>query len=101
MQDKNIPTPRQAGIAIASLYAHGKVPTPEEELTARRRLATANLYKAARDMLNESRGLDPVGAAHVIGFILGASGVKYEAGQLIERIVRDAVSDAQAERGDQ
>lgn len=95
MQDRNIPTPRQAGIAVASLYVHGKTPTPDEVLAARRELAVANLYKAARDMLNESQGLDPVGAAHVVGYILGASGVKYDAATLIEGIVRQAVSDAQ------
>jgi hypothetical protein len=46
-------------------------------------------------MLSETRGLDPVGCAHIIGFILGASGVKYDAAMLIERIVREAVADAQ------
>ncbi|WP_193608263.1 hypothetical protein [Nocardioides lijunqiniae] len=100
MQDNNIETPRQAGVRVAQMYAHGKTPTAEQELAALQHLATANLYKASRDMLSRSRGLDPVGAAHVIGYILGASGVTYEAATLIEGIVRNAVSDAQAQRGD-
>jgi hypothetical protein len=96
MNDKNIATPRQAGARIARLYING-TPTPEKELEARRDLALANLYKAARDMLNESQGLDPQGAAHVVGYILGQSGVKYDATTVIEGIVRNAVSDAQSE----
>jgi len=95
MTEKNIDTPRQAGARIARLYING-APTPEQELAARRNGALASLYKSARDMLNETQGLDPVGCAHLVGFILGASGVKYDNATLIERIVREAVADAQS-----
>lgn len=95
MQDRNILTPGQAATRLARMSRYGNTPTPEEEQTARRDLALARLYKEARDVLAQSGGLDPVGCAHVVGFILGASGVKYDAAMLIEGIVRQAVADAQ------
>lgn len=95
----NILTPGQAATRLARMSRFGNEPTPDEVLEARRDLALANMDKATRDMLRDSQGLSPVGAAHIIGLILGESGVKYDAATVIEGIVRHAVSDAQSSEG--
>lgn len=94
-ENPNIPTPGKAATVVAQMFRYGNTPTTEEELAARRSLACARLYKEAREVLPKTHGLDPVGCAHIIGYILGESGVKYDVVTMIERIVRDAVEAAQ------
>lgn len=101
MPEFTVPTPGKAATDIAHMFRHGRTPTPEQELAARRKLALAHLDRDARKLLGPTHGLDGIGCAHIIGLILGASGVKYDAATLVEGIVRNAVEaaqDAEAQR---
>ncbi|GEM_PF-4037260 len=100
MSDRTIPPlPRSVhaeAARLSGLFAHGRTPTPDVELTARRSLATARLDRELRNLGTLGLGgLDGAQVAHLVGLLLSACGVKYDVATPIERIARDAVEAAQ------
>lgn len=84
---------RSAAARLGGLSSYGRTPDRSDEREARRSLATARLDREVRDMAAKGIALDGPRAAHVVGLLLSSCGVKYDAGTLVEKLVRDAVDD--------
>lgn len=89
-----IPAVTKARSKLARLHSGNPNPDPVALAEARVSLAVSKLDREVRDTLTGVR-LDDVYAAHLVGLILGFSGVQYDAVTVIEQAVRDAVTAVQ------
>ncbi|MCB0908235.1 MAG: hypothetical protein KDB63_14065 [Nocardioidaceae bacterium] len=96
----NYSSVRAASARLGGLSSYGRTPDPKEEAEARRSLATARVDRELRGTLRQGVRFDGVQAAHLTGLLLSVCGVKYDAATLIEKIVRQAVDEAQADWSD-
>lgn len=82
---------RREAARLGGLSSYGRIPEPDQELYARRQLATARIDRELRNMSAAGLRLDDVRAAHLVGLLLSTCGVKHDAIVVIESTVRAAI----------